>query len=294
MQSFTISMNPPKVGKFGAYIIDPLFSTFFPEARISAVEDLGYSTIWLAGSPPADLHNAEKTLEATKSVTVATSILNIWSAPVDEVAESYHRLDKRFPGRLVLGVGIGHKEVNAGSYEKPYDALTSYVDRLLAKQVPHDRIILAALRKRVLTLAGTRTLGAVPYFVTTEHTKKARRLIGEKRLVAPVQPAVLSADPVSARTVAADWAKDYLNLQNYVNNLRETGFPDLAVGADPSEALIDNLAAYGSAEDILARAELHIAAGADHVSFLPLPIAADPLPVLTAIANEFSVGAPGK
>src|SRR5690606_9270568 len=95
----------------------------------AGVERLGYGTIWIGGSPAADLALAEQLLEATERVTVAIGIVNIWTAPAAEVAASYHRLEQAHPGRFLLGIGIGHRESN-DDYRKPFAALVDYLDEL--------------------------------------------------------------------------------------------------------------------------------------------------------------------
>ena len=137
----------------------------------TAIEKLGFGTIWIGGSPRADLRIAEKLLDATEHITVATGIVNIWSSPAAEVAESYHRLEAAHPGRFLLGVGVGHPEAT-GDYTKPYASLVSYLDELDAAQVPEARRVLAALGPKVLKLSAARAAGAHPYLTTPEHTPK--------------------------------------------------------------------------------------------------------------------------
>ena len=60
------------------------------------------------------------------------------------VAESFHRIDKAYPGRFLLGIGVGHPEA-VTEYRKPYDALTEYLDQLDEYGVPDDRRVVAAL-----------------------------------------------------------------------------------------------------------------------------------------------------
>jgi len=84
-----------------------------------------------------------------------------------------------------------------------------------------------------------------------------------------------------------EWALNpYLKLQNYVNNLKETGFPDLQLGDDPSDALLEALVPVGGTKDTVARIGDHLSAGADHVPLWPLPVSEDPIPAFTAIADE--------
>ena len=238
----------------------------FPSGRVQVLEDLGYGTVWIAGNAPGDLEIPESVLASTKSVAAGTAIVNVWAEPADKVAASFHRVEQRHPGRFLLGVGIGHREAIGDAYQKPYQVLSEYVDRLLQLGVPRDQIILAALRKKVLRLSADRTAGALPYFTTVEHTKKARETVGQGPVLAVVQSFVAGKDQAAARSIVREWALNpYLKLQNYVNNLKETGFPDLQLGDDPSDALLEALVPVGGTKDTVARIGDHLSAGADHV-----------------------------
>jgi len=50
-----------------------------------------------------------------------------------EVAEAYHRVEAAYPGRFLLGIGIGHPE-HTEEYRKPYDVLVEYLDALDAAE----------------------------------------------------------------------------------------------------------------------------------------------------------------
>lgn len=232
------------------------------------LEKLGYGTVWLGGSPPADLAYAEDLLSATGRITVATGIVNMWTAPAPEVAASYHRLEARYPGRFVLGLGIGHREINQ-PYQKPYDKMVEYLDELDAAGVPAGERVLAALGPRVLALAGERTAGAFPYLVTPDHTASARAVLGEGPLLAPEHKVVLGTDPATTRPIARGAVRNpYLDLRltNYLNNLRRLGFADDDFTDGGSDRLVDALAAQGDPETVSARLREHLQAGADHVA----------------------------
>ena len=77
----------------------------------------------------------EPILEATTTLQVATGIVNIWSDAAKPVADSFHRIDRAYPGRFLLGIGVGHPEAVA-EYRKPYDALVDYLDQLDEYGVP--------------------------------------------------------------------------------------------------------------------------------------------------------------
>ena len=71
------------------------------------IESLGYGAAWIGGSPDAGLEWVEPALAETSSLQLATGIVNIWASPAAEVAASYHRIEEAYPGRFLLGIGVG-------------------------------------------------------------------------------------------------------------------------------------------------------------------------------------------
>jgi probable F420-dependent oxidoreductase len=235
-----------------------------PELAV-ALGQFGYGTLWIGGSPTGDLAQIEQLLAATTTLTLATGIVNIWQDDASTVATSFRRIESRYPGRFLLGVGAGHREA-IQQYAKPYETLARYVDVLLAEGVPRDSLVLAALGPKVLRLAAERTAGAHPYLVTPEHTRQARDILGAGPVLAPEQKVVLEADPERARAIGRPSVhKPYLGLVNYTNNLRRLGWSDDDLSDSGSDALIDALVARGSGEQVAARLREHLDAGADHV-----------------------------
>jgi probable F420-dependent oxidoreductase len=231
----------------------------------ATIEDLGFGALWL-GSANGDLTEAEEFLATTTTLIVATGIVNMWQYEAHEVAASFRRVEARFPGRFLLGVGAGHPEV-IQQYDKPFDTLARYVDILLGDGVPAGSLVLAALGPKVLRLAAERTAGAHPYLVTPDYTGQAREILGPGPLLAPEQKVVLGTDPGQARALGRSRVeKPYLGLANYTANLRRLGWSDADLGGGGSDALIDALVAHGSAAQVVARLTEHLDAGADHVS----------------------------
>jgi len=236
-----------------------------PELAIE-LERLGYGTVWVGGSPDADLAIVDDLLAATERLRVATGIVNIWTSPADQVAASYHRVDQHFPGRFVLGVGVGHPESRT-DYDHPYEALEHYLDVLDAEGVPANRRVLAALGPRVLRLAADRSAGAHPYLTTPEHTRLARQILGSDRLLAPEHKVVLDPNPARARELGrARVANPYLGLRNYTANLRRLGFGDDDLAGTGTDRLVDALVAHGEADAVAHQLTEHVRAGADHVA----------------------------
>jgi probable F420-dependent oxidoreductase len=250
--------SKPNLGRFGS------FGRGVTPEQAKDIEALGYGSVWVGGSPPAELAWVEPILEATTTLQVATGIVNIWSDAAKPVAESFHRIDRAYPGRFLLGIGVGHPEAIT-EYRKPYDALAEYLDQLDEFGVPANRRVVAALGPQVLKLSARRSAGAHPYLTTPEHTAQARELMGPSAFLAPEHKAVLTTDPERARAVARKLLPVYFNLANYRNNWKRLGFSEEETTFPGSDRLIDALVAYGSPEAIAARLKEHLDAGADHV-----------------------------
>jgi probable F420-dependent oxidoreductase len=250
--------SKPNLGRFGS------FGRGVTPEQAKDIEALGYGSVWVGGSPPAELAWVEPILEATTTLQVATGIVNIWSDAAKPVADSFHRIDRAYPGRFLLGIGVGHPEAIT-EYRKPYDALVEYLDQLDEFGVPANRRVVAALGPQVLKLSARRSAGAHPYLTTPEHTAQARELMGPSAFLAPEHKAVLTTDPEQARAVARKMLPVYFNLANYRNNWKRLGFSEEETTFPGSDRLIDALVAYGSPEAIAARLKEHLDAGADHV-----------------------------
>ncbi|WP_430477371.1 LLM class F420-dependent oxidoreductase [Streptomyces sp. P11-1] len=232
---------------------------------VAELEELGYGTLWIGGSPSPEDTTAVVT--ATRTVTVATGILNIWSHTVEEVAARLASLDEAARGRFVLGLGVSHGPL-VPQYAKPYSAMLAYLDALDAAtpSVEPGERILAALGPKMLRLAADRALGAHPYLVTTEHTAEARETLGPDALLAPELTVVLDTDLDRARTTAREMLAMYLRLPNYTANLLRLGFAESDFEDGGSVRLLDALFALGSAEQVKARTGEYLDAGADHVA----------------------------
>jgi probable F420-dependent oxidoreductase len=251
----------PELGRYGVW----LSSRSISPNLAKQIESLGYGAAWIGGSPDADLTWVEPALAETSSLQLATGIVNIWSSPAADVAKSYHRIESAYPGRFLLGVGVGHPE-HTDDYKKPYDALVEYLDELDGASVPTSRRVLAALGPKVLALSAERSAGAHPYLTTPEHTAHARELIGNTVFLAPEHKVVLTANAHEAREIGRKTVDFYLGLSNYVNNWRRLGFTDADVRKPGSDKLIDAVVAYGTPEQIASRLNEHVEAGADHVA----------------------------
>lgn len=250
-------------------------------------EDLGFGAFWLGGSP--QLPAVRPLLDATERLIVATGIVNVWQYQPARLAVEHAELTRAFPGRLLLGIGIGHPEAT-GDYSKPLSTMRDFLDGLDAADppVPREQRCMAALGPKMLELSAERSRGALSYFVPAQHTRFARERLGEGALLAAELACVLETDPERARAKARTYAQLYLGLRNYTSNLLRFGFThqDLADGG--SDRLIDAIVPHGTASEIAAVVREHLDAGADHVCLQPVGVRGIPREEWTALASALT------
>jgi probable F420-dependent oxidoreductase len=257
------------IGKIGVWTSYRPFGIARAGEAAKLVEQLGYSAWWVGGSP--HVPDIRPVLEATSALVAATGILNVWANDPAEVAAEDAALRSEFPDRFMLGIGIGHREATT-EYRTPLATMRDFLDGVDASEdsPPVDGRCLAALGPKMLDLARDRTAGSHTYFVPVEHTRAARERLGPGKLIATELACVVDSEEAHAKAVARDYAKLYLGLRNYVNNLLEFGFTEDDVADGGSDRLIDAVVPQGSAEEIAETVQAHLDAGADHVCVQPL------------------------
>jgi probable F420-dependent oxidoreductase len=240
------------------------------------IERLGFPAIWIPeslGSKEAFAH-ASILLAATERVVLATGIANIYARDPMAMANGAKALGEAHPGRVVLGIGVSHApsvQARGTEYGKPVETMRAYLDAMAAAQYaapepdPPVPLVLAALGPRMLELAAERADGAHPYFVPVEHSSFARERLGPEPCLAVEQTAVLTNDRAEGLAIARAFAKNYLALPNYANNLRRMGWSEADVDGEGSERLIDAVIAVGDVDAIVSRVRTQLEAGADHV-----------------------------
>jgi probable F420-dependent oxidoreductase len=268
--------------KFGVWVGRALPEEEYATAA-SLAQELGFGTLWFGGSPR--LPHLRPMLEATDTLVVATGIVNIWQYDPVELADEFAAIESDFPGRLLLGIGIGHPEATS-EYEKPLPKTRHFFDGIAGSDhpVPRERMVLAALGPKMLDLSFERSLGTHPYFTPPAHTKFARERLGPTALVAPEQAVVVDSDPSSAVDKARKYADMYLNLTNYTTNLKRYGYSDEDIADGGTPALIDELVPQGSGEQVAAALVAHLDAGADHVCVQTVGVAGVPRAEWTEVA----------
>src|SRR5262249_22738209 len=148
----------------------------------------------------------------TERLQFATGIANIYARDPMTMRAIQQTLAEMSGGRFILGLGVSHSHLVTGvrghEYLKPVPAMREYLEAMRkalyravepAEEAP---VVLAALRPAMLRLARAEAQGAHPYFVTPEHTKRAREILGPGVWLAPEQKVLLDTDPERARATA--------------------------------------------------------------------------------------------
>ncbi len=266
-----------RLGRIGAWTF-ALDRQHAADARRAArdLEAMGFRTLWIpegVGGKEAFAHSS-LLLEGTERLIVATGIASVWARDAMAMSNGARTIGEAHPGRFVLGIGVSHGPAvgrRGGRYEGPMDKMLSYLDGMKKATYvgPEPEapvpLVLAALGPAMLELAAERGDGAHSYFVPVRHTGFARERLGRDPMLAVEQTAVLETDPGPAREIARRFARHYLALPNYANNLRRLGWSDEDIAAEGSGRLIDAVIAWGDTEAILRRVDEHLDAGADHV-----------------------------
>jgi probable F420-dependent oxidoreductase len=237
------------------------------------LDELGYSALWIPDVTGDVFTPLKNLLGATKRTAIATGILNLWMTSAQDTAAGYAETVAAHGRRLMLGIGVSHQLLidgakSAGTYQKPLQVMTNYLDELDALPnhgVPPEDRMLAALGPKMLALAASRTRGTHTYLVTPEHTAKVRAELGSGPLIAAEQGVVLETDPAKARDIARQNLAGYLMLANYTNNFLRLGFTEDDIKDGGSDRLIDALIVWGDEDTIAARVKAHHDAGAEHV-----------------------------
>jgi probable F420-dependent oxidoreductase len=195
-----------------------------------------------------------------------------------------------FPGRVLLGIGIGDAEATS-EYQTPLAKTREFLDGVAAGPDPvaRERMVVAALGPKMLDLSFERTLGTHPYVVPVEHTRFVRERLGPRALVAPELAVVVDEDRVRAREAARKYADMYLRLGNYTGNLKRIGWGEEEIANGGSDRLIDAVVPQGAAAELAGCAAAHLEAGADHVCVQTVGVSGVPTAQWAAMARAMGL-----
>ena len=92
------------------------------------LEQLGFGAIWFPESVGHEaLSNSAILLSATSRIVIATGIANIYARDPVTMAAAQKTLAEAYPGRFLLGLGIGHAPLvddgHPGRYRRPLSTM---------------------------------------------------------------------------------------------------------------------------------------------------------------------------
>jgi probable F420-dependent oxidoreductase len=270
------------LGPVGAYLPVP-FTSAPPVAlqreAVGRLERAGYRTAWVnetvGGKDP--LVQLALLLPATERMTFGTGIANIWARAPQTAHGAAAMLAQAYPGRLVLGLGVGYPEQAASvgrEFGSPLAAMRDYLERMAAPTmtpVPdasYPRIV-AANGPKMIALAGEMADGVLPAGLPAAFTAQVREALGpDKLLVVGLSVITDTADRETARATARRVAGASLGRPWYAATIARLGYSYQQITA-VSDDLVNAIVAHGDPDSIAAAVGAHRAAGADHVILMP-------------------------
>jgi len=200
------------------------------------IERRGFAGIYV----PSILSNMAQCVAlamATKSIRFATAIAPIYGRVTEDFAQATAYIHEISGGRFAFGIGVAHgpSHIRMGvTPGKPLGDIRAFVDKMHSYEgigaLPP--IILAALRKRMVALAGEIAEGLIFANASRSHMRESLSVLpAEKRadpdfLVANMIPTCISDDIDAAKAVNRRTLARYTMLPNYRNYWKEAGYVD--------------------------------------------------------------------
>ena len=172
---------------------------------------------------------------ATERIRIGTAIAPIYARTVGDFAQSAAFMHEISGGRFHLGIGVAHgpSHVRMGvTPGKPLGDTRSFVERFRAQEglgaLPP--IIIAALRKKMVALAGEISEGVVFANASLSHMADslsalpAAKRNGGEFFIGNMLPTCISDDVEAAKAVHRRSLTHYAFLPNYRNYWKEAGY----------------------------------------------------------------------
>jgi len=266
------------LGPVGAYLPVPFTSAppvDLQRAAVARLERAGYRTAWvnetLGGKDP--LVQVALLLPATERMTFGTGIANIWARAPQTAHGAAATLAQAYPGRLVVGLGVGYPQQAAlvgREYGSPLAAMRDYLQRMTAETMtpapdaPYARIV-AANGPKMIALASELADGVLPAGLPAAFTAQVRETLGpDKLLVVGLSVITDTSDRDTARATARNVAAASLSREWYAATIARLGYTEQQIN-EKSDDLVNDLVAHGDPDSIAAAVSAHRTAGADHV-----------------------------
>jgi alkanesulfonate monooxygenase SsuD/methylene tetrahydromethanopterin reductase-like flavin-dependent oxidoreductase (luciferase family) len=196
-------------------------------------ERRGFTGIY-SPSPMGNMSMCEALAWQTGTIPFATSIAPIYQRTLIDFCQSAANMHEVSGGRFSLGIGVAHEpgHVRMGvTPGKPLADTRAFIQKFRAETTfgPLPPIIVAALRKKMVALAGELAEGVVFANVCRSHMHESLSgLPAAKRkagfFIGNMIPTCISDDEAAAKEVNRRTLTRYAGLPNYRNYWKEAGY----------------------------------------------------------------------
>jgi probable F420-dependent oxidoreductase len=291
--------------------------------------DMGYTDLWSTESNGADgFTPLSMAAAAEPRLRLGTAIVSSYTRGPALLAQSAAAMASAAPGRFVLGVGASSNVIvsdwNAIPFDKPYSRTRDIVGFLRAaftgERVDEDydsfsvkgfrlalvpetppRIVVAALRERMLRMGARDADGVILNWVSADDVERIAAIVHEENPSAEIVTRIMvcpSEDTEAVRKLVRSLITGYLTVPVYRAYQQWLGHGDAlgsmweawdagdrkaAVAAVPDE-VVDSVCVHGSPQQCREGIESYVRNGVTTPVLAPLPIGLDPRDVLYSLA----------
>jgi alkanesulfonate monooxygenase SsuD/methylene tetrahydromethanopterin reductase-like flavin-dependent oxidoreductase (luciferase family) len=275
-------------------------------------ERRGFAGIY-SPSPFGNMSLCEALAWNTEALPFGTAIAPIYQRTVTDFAQSAAAMHEVSNGRFRLGIGVAHgpSHIRMGvTPGKPLGDIRRFVERFRAQEglgaLPP--VIIAALRKRMVALAGEIAEGVIFANASLSHMATSlAALPPEKRndpafFIGNMIPTCISDDEAAAKAVNRRTLTNYGFLPNYRNYWKEAGYveemeaiekaiaeerPRDVPGCFSDKWLADNTL-FGSARKVREGADAWRAAGVRDLVIVPSSAAGNQMKAIEEVFAAFA------
>lgn len=252
----------------------------------------------------------------TERIPFGTSIANIYARHVSDYAQTVALIHELSGGRFRFGVGVSHGPANQRlgvAPGPPLRDMREFVERLRATprvgELPG--LVLAALRRRMVALAGEVAEGVVFANVARSHMAVSLESLPRERrsdgsfFIGNMIPTCISDDRKAAAAVNRRTLSGYVMLPNYRNYWKEAGYEEemtavekaLAagerdrIGAALSDRWLADTTLFGSASEVREGYEAWLDAGVRTPILVPSSAVGNQMKAFEELFAAFEAGA---
>jgi alkanesulfonate monooxygenase SsuD/methylene tetrahydromethanopterin reductase-like flavin-dependent oxidoreductase (luciferase family) len=231
----------------------------------------------------------------TREIPFGTSIANIYTRHPLDYAQSASFIHEISDGRFRFGIGVSHSPLHKRlglQVGKPLSDIRKFVNEFNSNEPqtgPLPPVLLAALRKPMVKLAGEIAQGAIWANAARSHMQESLRTVPPEKVhdktfvIANMVPTCIAEDKATAAAVNRRTLTNYVRLPNYQQYWIEAGFAeemraiqqaiekkeDDKVPQLMSDRWLQQVTLYGTASDVREGIEAWYDAGVNTLIVVP-------------------------